>query len=112
MEKALHLDVILGEFAEEDPAWVLRDSESGKYVTIPHPRYPKRQIFHFFMSVEDAKRVAEALLAENPALKVKDIYPCEVKLKEALRGLAVDPVNGFVVHTPNEVFEFLRERLN
>jgi hypothetical protein len=56
MAMPLDTDTILSEFSEEDTAWVLRDLESGQYVTIPHQRYPGRHIFHFFMSCEDAKK--------------------------------------------------------
>ncbi len=107
MAMPLDLDTILIEFSEEDTAWTLRDLESGQYVTIPHSRYPGRQIFHFFMSSDDAKKVSSRLDLENPKLREREIYPYEVKLKASLRALAADPENGFVVHTPNDVFEFL-----
>jgi hypothetical protein len=46
-------------------------------------------------------------------LSRRDIYPEKLKLKKALRALAIeDPLNGFVVHTPNEVFEFLDSKVN
>jgi hypothetical protein len=63
------------------------------------------------MSCEDAKKVINELDLENPKLKKREIYPYEMKLKASLRALAADPENGFVVHTPNEVFEFLAQRL-
>ena len=59
MAAPLDLDTILAEFSEDDPAWVLCDTASGKYVTIPDARY-RRNIFRFFMSELDAKRILEA----------------------------------------------------
>ncbi len=50
MEKPLDFETIRSEFSEDDVAWILQDSQSGKYVTIPHPSYPGRNIFHFFLS--------------------------------------------------------------
>ena len=108
MAKPLDLDVIRAEFSEDDVAWVLRDEESGKYVTIPHVNYPGRNIFHFFLSELDAERMLDLLIVESPALRSKHILPHEVRLKQALRGIAGsgNPADGFVV-TQNKVFEFL-----
>ncbi len=112
MSMPLDLDTILSEFSEKDTAWTLRDRKSGQYVTIPHERYPGRHIFHFFMSAQDAKDLLSEIVVENPRLGGRDIYPEELKLKTALRSLAAeDPLNGFVVHTPNEVFEFLEPKV-
>jgi hypothetical protein len=111
MEKALDPDVLLSDFSEDDTAWVLRDLKSGEYVVIPHEKYPGRIILHFFMSAADATRVREELDRANPAFSSKEIYPYEVKLKAAARSsVADDPVNGFVVHTPREVLEFIEHR--
>jgi hypothetical protein len=112
MADPLELDTILAEFSEEDPAWVLRDAGSGKYVTIPHAKYPGRNIFHFFMSELDCKRILEALALEAPALRGRKIQVTEIKLKQAIRGVAGsgNPADGFVVHTPNEVFEYLWDK--
>jgi hypothetical protein len=65
MADPLDLDTILAEFSEDDPAWVLCDTASGKYVTIPDARYPGRNIFRFFMSELDAKRILEALFSRR-----------------------------------------------
>lgn len=42
MTDPLSLDTIQSEFSEESEAWVLQDTKSKKYVTIPHPKYPGR----------------------------------------------------------------------
>ncbi|MDQ2865450.1 MAG: hypothetical protein M3R51_04435 [Candidatus Eremiobacteraeota bacterium] len=44
MTDPLSLDVQLSEFDASYEAWVLRDANSGMYVTIPHPKYPGRTI--------------------------------------------------------------------
>jgi uncharacterized protein (DUF433 family) len=110
MEIPLDLDTILSEFSEEDTAWILKDLESGKYVTIPHERYPGRQIVHFFMSSEDATKLGRKINAVHQELSSREVFPYEVKLKASLRSLATHPQNGFVVPTPNEVFEFLNQK--
>lgn len=114
MTDPLSLEVIESEFSEEDVAWVLQDKGSGKYLTIPHPRYPGRNPIHFFLRKEDAQDVLQEVLDVNPRLAGKDIFPEQVALLEACRGIASDqtPSNadGFVVHPPNEVYEFLRSR--
>jgi hypothetical protein len=110
MANPLDLDTILGEFTDDDAGWVLRNAASGQYVTVPDPKFPGRNIFRFFMSEMDAKRMLEALVLEAPALRGRKIEAVEVKLKQALRGVAGsgNPADGFVVHTPNEVFEKFR----
>jgi len=114
MAEPLELDTILAEFSEDDPAWVLCDTASGKYVTIPDAKYLGRNMFRFFMSELDAKRILEALVLKAPALQGRKIKAVEVKLKQALRGVASsgNPADGFVVHTPNEVFGILFGRLS
>jgi len=60
MTDPLSLDTIQTEFGEEYEAWVLQDTNSKKYVTIPHPKYPGRNSIHFFMSRDDAEAVLQA----------------------------------------------------
>ena len=47
----------------------------------------------------------------NEQLKAKDIIPIKGKLKPAILGIASDKnpdnADSFVVHSPNEVFEYL-----
>ena len=112
MSEPLDIDTILSEFSEEDTAWVLREEDSGKNVLIPHSKYPGRNIFHFFLSELDAKRLIDVLMVESPALRGRRIAAYEVRLKQALRGIdnSGNADDGFVVHTPNEVFDFLWNR--
>jgi hypothetical protein len=110
----LDIDTILAELDDDARAWVLQDRASGKYVIIPDDRYPGRKPVRFFRRREDAEALLIELLDVNPSLRHKEIYPTEVLLIPALRGIAADtnPENAdsFVVHSPNEVFEFLREQ--
>lgn len=48
----------------------------------------------------------------NDKMRDEDIFPTRVKLLQTLREIASGKTNGdgFVVHSPNEVFEFLKER--
>ncbi len=113
MTKPLSMDVILAELDENAEAWVLQDRPSGQYVIIPDNRYPGRKPVRF-MRREDAEAVLTELIDVNPKLAKKEIYPVKVRLIPALRGIATDnnPENAdaFVVHSVNEIYEFLRER--
>ncbi len=113
MANPLSLDLILSEFNENSDAWVLQDIKSKRYVTIPHSKYPGRNTIHFFLIKSDAELMLMEILDVNVEMKKYDIFPISVKLKRAIRGIAADntPENAdsFAVHTPNEVFEFIRE---
>ncbi len=111
MTELLSLDTILNELPDDDEMWVLQDRASGLYVTIPHERYPGRRIIHFFMKRDDAQASLDLIFEVNERLKGKDIVPIKVKLKRAILGIAADRnpdhADAFVVHSPNEVFEYL-----
>ena len=114
MTDPLSLETIRAEFSEDTQAWVLQDKESKKYVTIPYPKYPGRNPIHFFLSKDDAESVLTEILDVNRALGNREIFPVKVKLLQALRGIAatktVGNADGFVVHPPNEIFEFIRQQ--
>src|SRR5258708_29107696 len=105
---------ILAEFKEIDKVWVLKDVDSGKYVIIPHPKYPDRVIIHFFPNSDQAENVLKEIQKVSPKLRNRNIVSEEVKLLEACRRIAVDKTPGnadsFVVHPYNEVWEFLDDR--
>jgi hypothetical protein len=109
MTEPLPLDTVLSEFSEDTVAWVLQ-ARTGKYLTIPDSRYPGRHPVRFFMSKQDAERVLARVLAANSTLAGGQMTPQRVKLLAALRGIASDRTPGnadsFVVHSPNEVYEF------
>ena len=112
MTNPLPLDLILSEFNENSDAWVLQDRKSKKYVTIPHSKYPERITVHFFLSKSDAETMLTEILDVNDGLKNFDVFPICVKLQKAIKGIATDTTIGnadsFAVHSPNEVFEFIR----
>ena len=115
MTEPYTLETILAEFSEDSEAWVLQEKSSGMYVTIPHPKYPGRNPIHFFMSEPDAQDVLLEILDVNPKLKKKEIYPVKVKLIQAIKGVAsganqLGNADGFVIHSPNEVYEFIKDR--
>lgn len=111
MTDPLSLETIIAEFNDDSEAWVLQDKKSKKYVTIPHPKYPGRNPIHFFLSKGDAERVLTEILEVNWPLKNREIFAVSVKLLKAVRSIAADKsagnADGFVVHPPNEVFEFV-----
>ncbi len=114
MTQPLPLDTVLSEFSETSEAWALQSKRKGTYLTIPDHRFPGRRPVRFFMSREDAERLLAEVLKANPSLAGAQITPVRVKLLQALRSIAADKTPGhadsFVVHSPNEVFEFLQDR--
>lgn len=114
MTQPLPLDTVLSEFSEASDAWALQSKGTGKYLTIPDNRYPGRRPVRSFMSRIDADRMLAEVLKANPSLAVEGIEPVAVKLLQALRSIAADNTPGnadsFVVHSPNEVYEFMRDR--
>jgi hypothetical protein len=115
MTQPLPLDTLLSEFTGESEAWVLRSQKAERYLIVPDDRFPGRQPIRFFMSKLDAERFLDAVIAVNPGLASQRIAPLSVKLLTALRSIAADTTPGhadsFVVHSPNEVYEFLQGRL-
>ena len=114
MTEPISLDVLLREFNEDSEAWVLQDEKSKKYITIPHIKYPGKQTIHFFLSRKDAQALFLEIIEVNDNLKDLDIFPVKVKLLGAIRGIASDKnigsADSFVVHSPNEVYEYLSDR--
>lgn len=114
MTQPLPLDTVLAEFSETSEAWVLQSKRQGTYLIVPDERFPGRRPVRFFMSREDAERLLAQVLKAKPSLTAEQIRPVRTKLLAALRAIAADKTPGhadsFVVHSPNEVFEFLNER--
>lgn len=111
MTSPLSLDTILGELSDDDETWVLRDQSSGQFVVIPDHRFPGRRPIRFFLSSNDAESVLQELLKVNPTLRGKRICAFKVNTKQSICSIAADKTpehaDAFVVHSPNEVFEFL-----
>lgn len=114
MTNPLPLDVLESEFDDQKEAWVLRDVTSKLYVVVPDDRYPGRRPVRFFLRREDADAMLRELKTANKKLAKRKIEAIKVKLLPSLRSIAADtnPANAdaFVVHSPNEVFEFVRDR--
>lgn len=114
MSQPLPLDTVLSEFSETSQAWVLQSKRQGIYLIVPDDRFPGRRPVRFFMSREDAERLLVEVVKVKPSLAREQIAPVSVKLLQALRAIAADTTPGhadsFVVHSPNEVFEFLQHR--
>jgi hypothetical protein len=114
MTQPLSLDTILSELNDESEAWVLQDKKTKKYLTIPDLRYPGRNPIRFFLKKEDAQAILTEVLDVNQNLTASDIVAKKVKLIPSLKSIANDKTSGnadsFVVHTPNEVFDWIRER--
>lgn len=114
MTEPLSIETILAEFKEGDKVWVLKDTEVGKYVVIPHPRYPGRATIHFFLNPAQAEHVLTEIRKVNAKLRNRKIAVEEVKLLPAVRSIAADKTPGnadsYVVHPYNEVWEYLEGR--
>jgi hypothetical protein len=95
MTEPLSPETLLTEFTATDTAWVLRDMRSGKYVMIPHDRFPNRVMLHFFMSRTDAVTILN-MIAEtgNRAIVAAPIIPLQVNLHKSLRQIASDKTPG------------------
>ncbi len=112
MTKPLPLDTLLGEFSEDYKAWVIQSKKTGQYLVIPDDLFPGRKPIRFFMSETDASRVIDAVLNAKPSLAGAALGPVQVILHDALKRISAekrsDYADSFVVHSPNEVFEFVR----
>lgn len=111
MTQPLPLETLLAEFGDDYKAWVLRGAIAGKYLVVPDDRYPGRRPIRFFMSKKDADRLLAAVLEINPGMAADRIEPVEVNLHAAMRGIAAAKTPGNAdSHSPNEVFDFIRNR--
>ena len=85
--------------------------KSGAFLLILDNRFPGKRPIRFFMSQADAVRVIDAILQAKPGLIPQKLVAVQVRLLDSLRGIAKDrnPDNAdsFVVHSPNEVYEFV-----
>ena len=115
MMKPLSLDTVLSEFSEDSEAWVIQSKINGKYLTIPDNRYPGRNPIRFFLSKLDAERILAEVLKVNPGFSAQRLEPLSVKLLQALRSLSADKTPGhadsFVIHSPNEVYKYIQDKL-
>jgi hypothetical protein len=114
MTEPILLDALEREFDDDKEVWVLRDTRSKKYVIVPDDRFPGRRPIRFFLRREDAEALLTALREENAALRGRRVGAVKVKLLPAARRIAAgrnpDHADSFVVHSPDEVFDFIRAR--
>ena len=114
MTEPISLEVLESEFDDDKEVWVLRDIRSQKYVIVPDDRFPGRRPIRFFLRKTDAEALLTAIREENAALRGRRINAVKVKLLSAARRIATDKnpdhADSFVVHSPNEVFDFVRGR--
>src|SRR5260221_10174330 len=113
-DKPLPLDVLESHFDDQKDAWVVQDQKSGLYVVAPDPRYPGRHPIRFFLRPEDAQAFADEAQRQSERLRSAHLAPHKVKLLPSLRSIAADTdathADSFVVHSPNEMFRWLREQ--
>src|SRR5947208_3333598 len=114
MTEPISLEVLEREFDDDKEVWVLRDTRSRKYVIVPDNRFPGRRPIRFFLRKEDANALLTAIREENATFRGRRIDAVKVKLLPSARQIAAaknpDHADSFVVHSPNEVFEFVRTR--
>jgi hypothetical protein len=110
MAKPLDIDTLLGEFSESDSAWTIIDVVSGARLNVPdHARYPGVEVVRFFLSRDDAEKHIAEVIAAAPRLANAVLVAVPVPLIRTARAIAAlrdrGKRVGFVVHSPNEVFE-------
>ena len=114
MTEPIPLDVLETEYDDEKEVWVLRDTRSQKYVIVPDDRFPGRRPIRFFLRKSDAEALLKAMREENAALRGRRIDAVKVKLLPAARRIAADKnpdhADSFVVHSPDDDFDFVRAR--
>jgi len=106
------LDVLLGEYSEQQLVWAIR-AWSGKYLSLPDQRFPGRRPVRFFTSEYDAMRVRDAVLEAKPMMFKMKFEIVEVPLLSALRKVKADktpPIaDSFVINTSDEVYPILSQ---
>lgn len=105
----IDIDTLLAEWTDEDPGWIIV-GPSDRELWWPHDQYPGTEVFPIFMSENDALE----MIARIPSDSAAKQYPLRVKKVRLLNHAQIiaerkkngEPV-GFVVLSPNEVFDFL-----
>ena len=106
------LDVLLGEYSEQQRVWAIR-AWSGKFLAIPDQRFPGRRPVRFFTSDYDARRVRDAFLEAKPLMYKQKFEVVEVLLLDALRNVKADktpPIaDSFVLISSDEVYPIISQ---
>ncbi len=109
LTQPISIDTILAEFSESDSAWVIMDVASGARLNVPAPNYPGTEVVRFFLSQNDADKFLSEVLQAAPHLREAILVAVPVPLIRTAKAIAAQRVSGknvgFVVHSPNEVFE-------
>ncbi|HTV74155.1 MAG TPA: hypothetical protein VME66_10650 [Candidatus Acidoferrales bacterium] len=109
MTQPLNIDTILAEFSASDTAWVIIDVVSGARLNVPSPDYPGTDVIRFFLSRDDADRFLSKVIEAAPKLREAVLVAVPVPLIRTATAIAAERKGGakigFVVHSPNEVFE-------
>jgi hypothetical protein len=112
MVKPQSLNILLGEYSEAYQVWAIQ-ARSGRYFSIPDPRFPGRLPIRFFTSEYDATRVMETVLEVKPALEARRFEVVEVHLLHAVRQAKVDktfPIaDSFFINTHDEVYPLISQ---
>jgi hypothetical protein len=101
----------LNDFNDEDQAWMIRDAISGARLNIPDKQYPGTEVVRLFLSEVDAKTVIEKTKAAGStrignSVLVAVQVPLLMTIREIVDLRKAGTDIGFVVHSPNEVYEF------
>lgn len=109
MTQPIDIDTILAEFSETDGAWVILDVVSGARLNVPAPNYAGVEVIRLFLSRNDAEHFLAEVLNAAPQLKEAVLVAIPVPLIRTAKAIAAQRKGGakigFVVHSPNEVFE-------
>jgi hypothetical protein len=110
MIKPQSLNVLLGEYSEGHQVWAI-EARSGRYLSIPDPRFPGKLPIRFFTTEYDAMRVMETLLEVKPSLEAQRFEVVEVHLLHAVRKAKAEktfPIaDSFVINTHAEVYPII-----
>jgi hypothetical protein len=108
----LDIQTVLAEFGDKDQGWIIV-GPGDRELHWPHANYPGTAVVPIFMSKIDADTLIEQIPSDAPA-KRQALRAKEVRIREfaaiiSQRKDAGENI-GFVVHPPNEVFEFSKPR--
>jgi hypothetical protein len=111
--KPLDLDTVT-EFGEGYEAWTLTTQRVASTSRCQTLAIPDAIPSAFFMREADAQALLDRLVEVNPRIGSANVRPVKVRLLRAPCSIAADRTPGnadsFVVHSPNEVYDWLKEQ--
>lgn len=109
MSKPLDLETSLAEFSGDDKGWTVIDAVTSARLDVPDDHYPGTDVVRLFLSRSDSEAHIREVIAASPNLRNAVLVSVAVPLIRTVRGIAparaAGQKVGFVVHTPNEVYE-------